>query len=359
MAKIYTAIGLMSGTSLDGIDAALLQSDGHSIISTGKALTVHYAEPLRHQLREAVYGRGDIPKAAHAMTIAHAEVVKQLLHEAAISKEEIDFIGFHGQSIDHRPAEGITVQIGNPALLAELTGIDVIADFRSRDVAAGGQGAPLVPVFHAALVKEMNGPIAVLNIGGIANITWVSAGNAEENNLLAFDTGPGNVLLNEWMGRHTSQHIDKDGMTARKGRVDESALSTYLKHPYFSQKPPKSLDRNAFSLQPLEHLSLEDGAATLAAFTVQSILLSTKHFPEPPQRWIIAGGGRHNPVIMESLRQQLGEVLSADQAGWDGDALEAQAFAFLAIRSYLGLPLSFPGTTGVTRPVSGGALWKI
>lgn len=373
----------MSGTSLDGIDAALIRSDGERILAMGESLTLPYEEELRRRLRGAVYGHGDISTVMRDMTLAHADAVHQLLAKSALSAEEVDVIGFHGQSIDHRPDKGITLQIADPALLAEKTGIDVVSDFRRRDVAAGGQGAPLVPLFHAAMVADLPKPIAVLNIGGIANITWIG----DDGDILAFDTGAGNVLLNEWLGKHTGTHVDLDGKTSRKGKVDEEVLKIYLQDPFFEKAPPKSIDRNYFHISPVRHLSLEDGAATLAAFTVQSIVEAQKHFPAPVKSWIVAGGGRHNPSIMERLRQQLNsplplaggvrgrevnaptqpppqvgeeqtQVLSAEQASWDGDALEAQAFGFLAIRSLLGLPLSLPTTTGVSRAVTGGALWR-
>lgn len=311
---------------------------------------VPYEQSLRHRLREAVYARGDTNAAARDMTLAHAEAVQKLLKQTKIKP---DLIGFHGQSVDHRPKEGITLQIGDPALLAEKTGIDVVADFRRHDVAAGGQGAPLVPLFHAAMIRDLPKPVAVLNIGGIANVTWV--GNED---ILALDTGPGCVLLNEWLGKHTGTHCDTDGKTARKGKVDEAVLDLYLQDPFFAKAPPKSLDRNYFHIDPVRHLSVEDGAATLAAFTTESIIQAQQYFPTPVKSWIVAGGGRHNPVIMERLRQQLPEVLSAEQAGWEGDALEAQAFGFLAIRSYLGLSLSLPTTTGVSRAVTGGAFYR-
>jgi anhydro-N-acetylmuramic acid kinase len=350
--KAYWAIGLMSGTSLDGIDAALIRSDGERILAMGESLTLPYDEELRRRLRGAVYGNGDISLVMRDMTLAHAEAVHQLLAKTSVKPE---VIGFHGQSIDHRPDKGITLQIADPALLAEKTGIDVVSDFRRRDVAAGGQGAPLVPLFHAAMAADLPKPIAVLNIGGIANITWVG----EDGDILAFDTGVGNVLLNEWLGKHTGTHVDLDGKTASKGTVDDAVLNIYLQDPFFEKAPPKSIDRNYFHISPVRHLSLENGAATLAAFTVRSIVEAQKHFPAPVKSWIIAGGGRHNPTIMQRLCAELPNVHSAEEANWDGDALEAQAFGFLAIRSLLGLPLSLPTTTGASRAVTGGALWRV
>ncbi len=376
----------MSGTSLDGVDAALIRSDGHRITDFGKALTLPYSEDLRRRLRMAVFGHSDISLTMRDMTLAHAEAVQQLLTLSNLAASEVDLLGFHGQSIDHRPEKGITLQIGDPALLAEKTGIDVVADFRRRDVAAGGQGAPLVPLFHAALVEALPKPVAVLNIGGIANVTWVGShqssvvshqlGNLPteqskarsvgsgaalapaNNNILAFDTGPGNVLLNEWMGKHTGTHCDTDGLCAETGQVDMEVVQMYLQDPFFRKPAPKSIDRNYFHISLVRHLSIADGAATLTALTAESIQRGAALFPSPARQWIVAGGGRHNPSLMNALRQRIPSLITAEEAGWDGDALEAQAFAFLAIRSYLGLPLSLPTTTGVSRPVTGGALWR-
>jgi anhydro-N-acetylmuramic acid kinase len=358
------AIGLMSGTSLDGIDAALVLTDGETVFERGAWEITPYSDELRHQLREVIYKRGDVPLAAKNMTLAHARAVKNLLAKANMKARDVALIGFHGQSIDHRPAEGITVQIGDGALLAQETGIDVITDFRRRDVAAGGQGAPLVPLFHAAMVRGQSLPVAVLNIGGMANVTWVNCTESgkqhklAEFDVIAFDTGPGNVLINEWIGQHTGETMDRDGAYARKGKADEKVLSLLMQDPYFHQFPPKSLDRNYFHTDPVRHLSLEDGAATLAAFTVRSILAAQEYFPVPVNRWIVAGGGRLNPTVLEPLRHSLPDLSTAEDAGWEGDALEAQAFAFLAVRSYLGLPLSLPTTTGVNRAVTGGAFYR-
>lgn len=343
----------MSGTSLDGVDAAIIRSDGHSIQQFGEAITLPYDEEIRRRLRVSAYGHGDVSIAMRDMTLAHVDTVHALLYKANLLPEDVDLIGFHGQSIDHRPAHGITLQIGDPSLLAEKTGIDVVSDFRRRDVAAGGQGAPLVPLYHAALVSEMPKPVAILNIGGIANVTWVG-----QDGILAYDTGPGNVLLNEWMGKRTGIHIDTNGTMAQSGQIQNEVIETYLQDPFFNKKPPKSIDRNYFHIGLVRHLSTEDGAATLAAFTARSIARAQDHFPEPVKCWVVAGGGRHNPVLMKHLHAQLNNVKTAEEVGWDGDALEAQAFAFLAIRSYLGLHLSLPTTTGVSRPVTGGALWR-
>ncbi|MBS0640490.1 MAG: anhydro-N-acetylmuramic acid kinase [Acetobacteraceae bacterium] len=349
------AIGLMSGTSLDGVDVALLETDGHRVTAFGRSLTLPYDPDLRQDLR-ALLDRApvlpeDDPNLARAvgrLTEYHARAVEAL-------GESAEIIGFHGQTILHRPEQGRTWQIGDAALLARRTGLPVAFDFRSADVAAGGQGAPLVPVYHAALAEALPKPLAVLNIGGVANVTWIG----HDGSLLAFDTGPGNGPLDDWAARHTGAAYDRDGALAAAGRVDPAVLSRLLAHPYFGRPAPKSLDRLDFSAalaaSGLESLSVANGAATLAAFTVAAV--AQARFPEQPLRWLVAGGGRRNPVLMAGLQSALGvPVEPADAEGWDGDALEAQCFGFLAVRVRQGLPLSFPGTTGVAAAMPGGRI---
>ncbi|MFO0998548.1 MAG: anhydro-N-acetylmuramic acid kinase [Alphaproteobacteria bacterium] len=350
------ALGLMSGTSLDGVDAALVETDGERILGFGAVLTVPYEPSFRERLRGTLGGKGDVESVARDLTLIHAEVVRDLLGRVGRRPGEVGVIGFHGHTILHEPEAGRTWQIGDGALLARTTGIDVVSDFRSADVAAGGQGAPLVPVFHWALGRTLARPLAVLNIGGVANVTWIGPDLAAgEPNLLAFDTGPGNAMIDDWVRRHTGRLYDEDGALARKGTVDARAIERWLSHPYFQRRPPKSLDRNAFSLDPVEGRSPEDGAATLAAFTAAAVRQGTSHFPAAVQRWLVGGGGRHNPAIMAALRSALpASVDPVETVGWNGDALEAQAFAFLAVRSRRGLPLSLPSTTGVARPTPGG-----
>ena len=350
------ALGLMSGTSLDGIDAALIKTDGESIGEFGAWVTVPYEDDFRSSLREAVYGRGDMLKMEHELTLKHADAVKLLLKQTGMNAKDIHVIGFHGQTVSHRPHEQMTWQIGDGALLAEKTGIDVVCDFRRRDVAAGGQGAPLVPIYHAALARDLELPVAIVNIGGIANVTWV--GRSEELDILAFDTGPGNVLLNEWVLKKTGRDCDRDGKLALAGKVHQPSLDTLLANPYFLQTPPKSLDRNHFSVDPINTLSAEDGAATLTEFTAISIALAAKHFPLPAKQWIICGGGGNNPALMQSLKRHLPGVVKAESIRWASDALEAQAFGFLAVRSLKGLALSLPTTTGASRAVTGGAYYR-
>ncbi len=362
MQENYWALGLMSGTSLDGIDTALIRTDGNEIFEMGPWVTVPFEDNLRKDIRESVYMRGDIARIEQKITMAHVDAAKALLKQANMKPKDIKVIGFHGQTIAHRPNEGLTWQIGNGALLAEKTGIDVVCDFRRRDVAAGGQGAPLVPLFHASLVKHMDLPVVILNIGGIANLTWVGRSENTGNDLLAldiiaFDTGPGNVLLNEWALQYTGQNLDKDGKLALAGKVDEQILKEYMADPFFAINPPKSLDRNYFTLEGVETLSKEDGAATLTAFTAKAIVSAQDYFPVPAKHWYVAGGGRHNPALMKAIDKELVGVRPVETLGWYGDALEAQAFAFLAIRSIKRLPLTLPTTTGTNHIVTGGAFY--
>ncbi len=350
------ALGLMSGTSLDGIDAALIRSDGIQSVTAGASVSLPYDPEMRRRLRSVAGGAGPVAEVEREVTLRHAEAVRRLLAEAGVDPAEVRVIGFHGHTILHRPQEGRTWQIGDGALLAAETGIDVVADLRSNDVAQGGEGAPLVPLFQAALAAALARPLAVVNIGGVANVTWIGA---TEGQVLAFDTGPGNALINDWVERHGRDALDLDGALAGAGQVDEALLARLLDNPYFDRLPPKSLDRDDFSSAPVEGLSLEDGAATLTAFTAATIAKAEVHFPAPARRWLITGGGRHNPTLMAALAARVeAPVEPVEAVGWQGDALEAQAFAYLALRSLAGLPLTLPTTTGVSRAASGGCLHK-
>ena len=360
MGEILKVIGLMSGTSLDGIDAALLETDGPDSARPGPSLTLPYKDEMRTLLRAALDAartasqNGPVPgiigEAEQRLTLAHAEAVKTLLAKVGSA----DLIGFHGQTILHRPEKGWTWQIGDGALLARETGIDVINDFRTGDVAAGGQGAPLMPLYHAARARGQAEPLVVVNIGGVAQVTYICG-----DTVLAFDTGPGNAPIDDWMQRHTGRPVDTDGALAASGTVNEAALRDMLDHPFFSRVPPKSLDRMDFGMEAVEGLSPADGAATLTAFTAASLARAAEHFPQAPQNWIVSGGGRHNRTLMAMLKARVAApVMSANDAGWDGDALEAEGFAYLAMRAKRGLPLSLPTTTGVARPMTGGKYWK-
>jgi anhydro-N-acetylmuramic acid kinase len=353
------AIGLMSGTSLDGIDAALVETDGEAEARPLAFVSLSYEPAFRSRLRDLLGGEAPAERVApveRELTERHAEAVATLLAAAGIGARQVETLGFHGQTLFHAPHQRTTWQIGDGALLARLTGIATVSDFRSADVAAGGQGAPLVPLYHLGLVRAagLAAPLAVLNLGGVGNLTWIAADEAPP---LAFDTGPGNALLDDWCLAQAGLDCDRDGALAFAGTVEEALLERLLAHPYFAAPPPKSLDRDAFETDALDGLAPADGAATLTEFTAASVARAVPHLPAPPQRWLVAGGGRRNPAMMMALRARLGVPVDPVEAvGWNGDALEAEAFAFLAVRSRRGLPLSLPSTTGVPTPMTGGRL---
>ncbi|CAA7626093.1 anhydro-N-acetylmuramic acid kinase [Magnetospirillum sp. SS-4] len=352
------ALGLMSGTSLDGIDAALVETDGDKIGAMGARRTTPYPGALRDRLRAVLGGVGDVAAVEREITLFHAGVARNLLSEAGVEPLAVGLIGFHGHTILHRPDQRRTWQIGDGALLAAETGIDVVNDFRAADVAAGGQGAPLVPAFHRALAGGLPGPLAVLNLGGVGNVTWIGA----DGGLLAFDTGPGNALIDDWALIHTGRPVDEDGALAAAGRAAAAAERAFLDHPYFACRPPKSLDRDDFrqtAMALVAGLSPADGAATLTALTAAAAAAAARHFPRPSRRWLVCGGGRRNPQLMAALRARLEVPVEAVEAvGWDGDAMEAQAFAYLAVRVWRGLPITFPETTGIDRPLTGGRIHR-
>jgi anhydro-N-acetylmuramic acid kinase len=350
------AIGLMSGTSCDGIDAAVIETDGEKFVRCGPGLTQPYDPAFQRQLTGLMRDDGDATAIEAELTRRHAEAVKALLAQAKLAPTEISIVGFHGQTIRHNPKEHFTWQIGDGERLAQMTGIDVINDFRTADVEAGGEGAPFAPLYHAALASNLERPLAVLNLGGVGNVTWIGPATADGMPaLLAFDTGPANAMIDDWCRRHTGESYDRNGALAASGKVNAPALAQLMNNRYFAQKAPKSLDRNAFSATPVEKLSPADGAATLAAFTVAAVVAARPHMPLPPKRWLVTGGGRHNPVLMQSLARELkAPVAPVESVGWDGDLIEAQAFGYLAVRSLRGLPLSLPGTTGAPHPIAGG-----
>jgi anhydro-N-acetylmuramic acid kinase len=352
----------MSGTSLDGVDAALLDTDGEELVQPGLGLTLPYDSRTRGLLRDALNAAqkvtrgGAVPsligEAERILTAAHADAVRALLKKADLKAGDVSLIGFHGQTILHRPAQRWTWQIGDGALLAQLSGIDVVNDFRSADVAAGGQGAPLMPLYHAALAHTsgLKEPLVVVNIGGVAQVTYISG-----DQVLAFDTGPGNAPIDDWCARRAGARFDAEGALAAAGKVDRTRLERFSEHRFFARKPPKSLDRGDFTDSWAEGLGVADGAATLTRGTARAIALGARHFPAPVTQWIICGGGARNPTLLRAIAEETrGSVTTGEALGWNGDAIEAQAFGFLAVRSLRGLPLTFPTTTGAPRPLSGG-----
>jgi anhydro-N-acetylmuramic acid kinase len=351
--KLVPSLGLMSGTSLDGIDVAAIESDGRDRVTAGPALTVPCPDTFRERLRAVLGGKGEVAPVEEELTRLHATAISEF--RIRHPRTRFELIGFHGHTILHEPENRRTWQIGDGALLARLTGCDVVADFRSADVAAGGEGAPLAPLYHAALAAKLRKPLAVLNLGGVGNVTWIG----DEEDILAFDTGPGNAMLDDWVRRHTGQAADIGGALARGGTVSGSHVARFLAAPYFARKPPKSLDRDAFAALVPKGLLLEDGAATLTEMTAAAVAAARTYFPRPAREFLVTGGGRHNPAMMTALTRLLGvPVRPVEAVGWDGDALEAQAFAYLAIRSLHGLPLSLPTTTGVPHSMQGGRLFR-
>ncbi len=356
---------------MDGIDVALIDTDGETVQHLGPSALHVYQESEVAILRAAMEAApalrtrterpGVIAEAEKIVTALHAKAVNVFLDANAIDRASIDVVGFHGQTILHRPAARLTVQIGDGATLARAIGLPVVYDLRAADVAAGGHGAPLVPVFHRALVRTLDRPhpIVVLNLGGVANIAFID-GDADP---IACDTGPANALIDDFMRSRNGAPRDVDGNAAASGQVDQAAIERLLAHPFFAQACPKSLDRNDFrdwvtAHAGLEQKTIEDGAATLTMLTAASVARIVDVLPRVPQSWIVAGGGARNPTLVRMLAERLApaRVETADHVGWSPDALEAQAFAFLAVRSLKGLPLTFPSSTGAPRPMTGGVL---
>lgn len=365
---LQRAIGLMSGTSMDGIDLAVVTTDGKQIVERGPSGFVPYEAAFRDRLAAALETArsiddrnkrpGGLAILEEEITRRHAEAVKQFM-ECEAKNANPSLLGFHGQTVLHRPDAGFTVQLGDGALLARLTGLPVVWDMRANDMMHGGQGAPLAPAYHAALARALvrdsaRSPVTFVNIGGISNITFVP----EEGDPIAFDTGPGNALIDQWVVREVGVPFDAQGVIASEGGIVKTVVERYLENPFFERAPPKSLDRNDFTLEAATGLEAADGARTLARVSAEAIFKAVAHLPEPPRLWVLCGGGRKNPHIVGDLRALAGkaEVILAEDAGLDGDSMEAEAWAYLAVRAARGLPLTFPTTTGCSKPVTGGRL---
>jgi len=370
MRAVKTAIGLMSGTSMDGIDAALIESDGEKIVNIIGHLSCEYDAAFRKKLKSTLDEVTNVVKACklpksvlnvgNELTVKHAFAVNQLLKKYSISSSKVDLIGFHGQTILHKPEIGLTIQIGDGAMLARECGIDVVYDLRSNDMKYGGQGAPLVPVYHRALALKLTDkldfPVAFINIGGISNLTFVG----KNDELYAFDCGPGNGLIDQWMYLRTGSPMDRNGEAALRGTVNEEIVNSYSRHPFFNQKKPGSLDWRSFKPLTDKAVSVEDGAASLSFVTAYGIVNSFRHLPAYPKTLVISGGGAYNRAIikaLEELTQKYGIItLTAQSLGLSTDFIEAEAWAYLAIRSIYNLPITFPTTTGCLTPQSGGRL---
>lgn len=350
-------LGAMSGTSLDGVDAALIETDGHRVFAFGETGYRPYSDDERGVLRAAL-GQWTGP------AVAAAEAVVQAAHRSVLAQFEADLIGFHGQTLAHAPRVQGTLQVGDGAALAEALNTPVVWDFRSADVQFGGEGAPLAPFYHFALAQFLGlaAPVAFLNLGGVGNLTYVDpAFDQPETSgaLLAFDTGPANAPINDLMTARCGEAFDKDGALAAQGTVEQGALELFLAEPYFARMPPKSLDRNDFGemIGLVAELNDADAAATLTAMCAASVVAGMTHCPEPPTQVLVTGGGRRNPVLMQMLDVSLDcAVAPVESLGLDGDMLEAQAFAYLAARVAQGLPTSCPSTTGVRAAIGGGTV---
>jgi anhydro-N-acetylmuramic acid kinase len=352
------ALGAMSGTSLDGVDAAMLLTDGERILEFGPTAFRPYTPGEQATIRAALgrwHGDDGVAEAAEVVEAAHAELLSRF--------SGVDLVGFHGQTLAHDPHGRGTHQAGDGALLARVLGLPVVWDFRSADVALGGQGAPLVPFFHFACARHIGAdqPLAILNLGGVGNVTWIDPRHSAPEShgaLLAFDTGPANAPLNDLMQARTGKPIDPQGETAQAGRVDEDRIASFLAHPWFHKMPPKSLDRNDFhAALDMGNLAIEDAAATLTAAAAAAVARGAEHFPVPVSRVLVTGGGRHNTRMMAELAARLrADVEPVEAAGLDGDMLEAQAFAYLAVRVGRGMATSGPATTGVGALVGGGQI---
>lgn len=359
---------------MDGIDIALVETDGRSEVRRGPSGFVAYDPAFRRQIEtgledaKTIRARnerpGDLAAIEQELTRRHGEAVLGFLSDYKLSADAIDIIGFHGQTVLHRPQEQLTVQLGDGRLLAAMTGIPVVHDMRANDMAHGGQGAPLVPVYHQALAGRVPAelckgkPVVFVNIGGISNVTIIS-GTADP---IAFDTGPGNTLIDQWVSDKAGIAYDAGGMIASEGEVLTGVVSRYMAKPFFELKPPKSLDRNDFTLNDLGNPELADGARTLAKVTADAILKASAYAPEQPALWVICGGGRKNATVMADLVEGAAKsgavVIAAEELGLNGDSMEAEAWAYLAVRALDGLPLTFPTTTGCDVAVSGGVVEK-
>lgn len=358
-APVLTTIGMISGTSMDGIDIALLRTDGHAVARPGPGMTVPYPTALRETLRDfltdpARAETDPLTALEQAVTDAFSDALEVFLDRQGLDPASIDLIGLHGQTVYHRPERSFTRQLGLGQRMATRFGMPVVDGFRLADVAAGGQGAPFVPLYHAALAQDHPRPLMVLNLGGVGNVTYLDG-----DRIIAFDTGPASALIDDLVMRRFGLPFDDGGRIAMRGRVDQAALAELMANPFFDAPPPKSLDRNDFHRRAaiVGPLSGEDAVATLSAFTVEATVAALAHVPATPVRWLVTGGGRHNARFMAGLAARLGVPVDPVEAvGWNGDLLEAQCFGYLAARSLQGLPLSLPSTTGVPYPMPGGTV---
>ena len=358
--SLTTAIGAISGTSMDGIDIALVETDGREAVRTGPGRTMEYPADLRADLQRlladpSVAERDPLADLDARVTAAFTQAIAGFMAAEGLNRARVDVIGLHGQTVYHRPERRFTRQLGRGADMAKALGIPVVDAFRQADVKAGGHGAPFAPLYHAALAARLPRPLMVLNLGGVGNVTYLG-----RDEVIAFDTGPASALIDDLVLRRFGVPYDEGGRIAASGAVDQAALAELMANPFFDAPPPKSLDRQDFHARAaiVSKLPDRDAVATLAAFTIESVAAALRHVPEPAARWLVTGGGRRNAAFMAGLARRLGAPVEPVEAeGWDGDLIEAQCFGYLAVRSTLGLPLSLPTTTGVPAPMTGGVLW--
>lgn len=357
------AIGLESDTAISGIDAALIRTDGVDIFERGITLSRPYSPAMRDAIAAVLGEQGQqnfeyLKQVEEELTEHHISVVKELLDMQDMSPRQIDVIGFSGHTVLNRPAQKLSVQIGNAQKMLDAFGIPVVNRFYQTDLLSGGQGGPIFPVYYEALSRKLPKPLVIFSIGGIASVTYIG----QNGELIAFDAGPGNILIDKWMQERLGAEMDFDGLWAAKGQIDERLLHKLMQHPSILKEPPKALERQDFNtlLTDVDGSSVADGTATLTAFTTQTLVEACeKYLPEMPAQYIVTGGGAYNPTMVKYLKQHLNaSVQTADEIGWDAMCLDAQSFAFLAVRSLFGLPISYPTTTGVEFPISGGKIWK-
>lgn len=359
--KTFNALGILSGSALDGVDIAFIKTDGVDVYKTGHTMTVPYDEPIRQKIRSVLGMRPDTPENKNILaeiekelTIFWAQAVKEYIDMYDVT---VDVIGLEGHTICNNPKQQYIYQLGDGELLSALTGIKVVYNFHAADIAAGGQGGPLDVTFYNAVTSQRERPLAVVDISGISSISWLGS----FGEMAAFNSGPGNAAVDEWVMKHAGQNMDYNGKLAITGKINEQIVAVLMRHKYFAQYPPKSTHREEFreKLENLEGLSLEDGAATATAFVAESIAYSLLlYVPEIPKKVMVCGGGAKNPTLMRFLRQRLPqiEVCTAEDWGYDSAAIGVQAVAYLAVRRINFLPVSFPTTTGVYEPMIGGKI---
>ena len=367
--KNFVALGLMSGTSADAIDVGLIETDGKDKIILKSSLTYPFTKEFSRkikkifitELNEKSLKSKKIMEIEREFTDLNYMAVKKFLKKYKINKNNIDIVGFHGQTISHNPRQGYSHQLGDSKRLANLLKINVVANFRDNDVTHGGEGAPLTPIFHYYLTHKINKKICFINLGGISNVTWINYKNKKNlQDILAYDAGPCCSLIDDWVNFKTNNRYDKLGNYAKKGNSNKKIVNSYLKNNFFLKLPPKSLDRNFFSISNIKgELNLYDGAATFCDLSVQCLSKSFVFLPSKPDICILSGGGRHNTYLVDEIKKEIKSIVkSSDEYNWDGDILEAYAFAFLSVRKLLNLPISFPNTTNIKKPLVGGKIFN-